>query len=87
MDSRGLRGLQVSIGTGWAAAVRMGFKILLRLASLRLASLWGSRWTRGSIQVIGLWYRILIFLLRLYKLSIRKERGGSKTCKDRLVVG
>ena len=33
MDSRGLRGLQVSIGTGWVAAVRMGYKILPRLAS------------------------------------------------------
>ena len=50
--------IQVLIVIGWAAAVRMGCKILPRLASLR-----GSKWTRVFIQVIGLWYRILIFLL------------------------
>mgnify|MGYP006908655080 CR=1 FL=1 len=32
-----------------------------RLATSRLVSPWVSRWTRVDMQVIGLWYRILIF--------------------------
>ena len=56
-------------------------------ATLRYVSPWVSRWTCVDMQVIGLCYRILIFPLRLCYLPIRVERGGSKTCKDLLVVG